>query len=103
MRARTSSRRVLGIHRPGEPLAFRCRQPRRLFGPIGQDSKREDAEDHGWQALDGEQPLPSVKTQTSVEREQRLRHRCADDDGDGGGGHEQSARAGTIGRPGSSR
>ena len=75
-----------------------CRQPRRLLGPIGQHPQREDAEDHGRQALDGEQPLPSVQAEASVEREQRLRHRCADDDRDRRGHHEQRARAGAIGR-----
>ena len=89
---------MLARHRAAQPRAFCWRQPRGLLRSIGQKPQRDATKHDRGETLNEKQPLPSRQPHPSVERQQRLGDRRANQHGDGCRRHEERAGLGTLGR-----
>ena len=80
----------------GQPLPLAWLEPLGVRRMVREIAIRHQAERHGRQRFQQEQPAPSRYTAESAEAEQRAGHGAADDHGDRDRGHELGDRAGPL-------
>ena len=81
-----------------ERRAFVIRKPAGVFRVLGHVEEDDHPHHNRRQALEKKQPLPSRQAGDAVHRQQRARHRPADDAGGQRRRHERGNRPGTLAR-----
>jgi hypothetical protein len=74
----TPCRALLAGHALREPAPLFRLEPSGLLGLVREVAQHDEAEQHGWQPLEQEQPLPPLQSVPAVELKQRARERAAD-------------------------
>ena len=79
-----------------QPRLLVGREPPGGLGPFGAIAPHDEAKQHGGEALEQEQPLPTGESPGTLHTEQGTGHRAANQAGNRGRCHERRDRPGTL-------